>query len=637
MASRSKPKPPAPKATTRKAAAPKAGSAKHAPAGAQGSGPDAAAPNSISEWVDRALDGSLDIGSLMALAEKFTAAGRVNDVIAIYQTWLAKTAAPNKYVIHFNLAVLLAQHNRFDEAENTYRAAIFAKPDFAQAWFNFGALVERRGRKEHALTIWQSMLDHPLCTADKNRDMYLLTLNSMGRVYEELRQYDKAEAKLYQSLECDPKQEKVIHHWVHLRQKQCKWPTYPDLPFLSKGDMLIGTSALALLSAVDDPGLQLAAGLRFVKERVNLNQPALAPKSGYKHDRIRVGFLSGDFCLHAVSLLTVELYELLDRSKFEVYGFSWSREDGSELRQRVVNAMNHYIRVDQMSDLEAAQLIRSHEIDVIFDLQGLTSGARPNILAARPAPVAISYLGFPGTSGMPFIDYIIADEYLIPDSEKAYYSETPIYLPLFQCSDSKRPVGRTPTRAECGLPEDKFVFCCFNNNHKFTEEMFSCWMRILQKAPNSILWLLADNPWSKANMLAKAKEYGVEDQLIFAGRVAPPDYLARYQVADLFLDAYPFNGGTTVNDALFMGLPVLTLSGRTFASRMGGSLLKNEGLRELITSSRDEYERRAIDLALTTKPGAYKPMAQRNGDWARHRSEAFIADISQKIEAIARK
>jgi predicted O-linked N-acetylglucosamine transferase (SPINDLY family) len=291
-----------------------------------------------------------------------------------------------------------------------------------------------------------------------------MVLNSMGRLMEEVRQLNASEAKLLTSLQTDPQQPKVIQHWVHLRQKQCEWPVYTALEGLPYGDMLKATSPLAMLSATDDPGLQLATALRFVSERVNQRVPELAPKQGYQHQRLRIGFLSSDFCLHAVSLLMVELFELLDKQRFEVYGFCWSREDGSALRARVKAAMDHFIQIGKLDDAAAAQAIREQEIDILVDLQGLTSGARPNILAFRPALMQITYLGFPGPTGLPCVDYVIADSYLIPDAEKPFYSEKPLYLPVFQCSDRQRPVAALPSRTECGLPEDCFVFCCFNNN-----------------------------------------------------------------------------------------------------------------------------------------------------------------------------
>lgn len=553
---------------------------------------------SLSNALRLAEQATLEPMTLIAIAERLGLAGRHADAAKLYQLWLSHCTSAADYIVRFNLGVTLSQLERLAEAEKAYRDAVYRKPDFVQAWFNLGAVIERQGRADNALIIWQSMLDHPLVGPQLNRDLYLMVLNSMGRLMEENRQFEAAEAKLRASLEADPEQPKVIQHWVHLRQKQCKWPVFVAPVGLSAGELLKATSPLAMLSASDDPGLQLATASRFVSERVNQRVPGLAPKQGYRHERLRIGFLSSDFCLHAVSLLTVELFELIDRERFEVYGFCWSREDGSALRARVKSAMDYFLPIGGMDDGAAAQLIRQQEIDVLIDLQGLTSGARPNILAYRPAPVQVTYLGFPGPTGLPCVDYVIADQYLIPDAEKPFYSETPLYLPVFQCSDRQRPVAPRPTRKECGLPEGRFVFCCFNNNYKFNEEMFSCWMRILAAVPDSLFWLLADNQWSQQNMYECAKRYGVErERLVFAPRVSPELYLARYTVADLFLDAYPFNGGTTVNDALWMGLPVLTRSGRTFASRMAGSLLTALALPELITDNLQDYEQRAIVLA----------------------------------------
>ncbi len=438
-----------------------------------------------------------------------------------------------------------------------------------------------------------------------------MVVNSMGRLLEETRKYDAAEQKLLTSLQADPTQSKVIQHWVHLRQKQCKWPVYTEVENLSYGEMLKATSPLAMLAASGDPGMQLAVATRFIKERVDLRVPDLTKSKKYSHERIRIGFLSSDLCMHAVSQMTVELFELLDRKQFEVYGFCWSREDGSQFQSRVVKSFDHYVRIAGMDDATAASTILGHEIDVLIDLHGLTSGARPNILSFRPAPVQVTYLGFAGTSGHPCIDYIIADRFLIPDAEIPFYSEAPLYLPeVYQCSDRNRFVSQSPTRKECGLPDDKFVFFSHNNNYKFNEEVFSSWMRILHRVPDSVLWLLEDNQWAQASLRESAQRHNVDPtRLIFAPRVAPNEYLARFAAADLFLDTYPCNAGATANDVLWMGLPILTRSGRAFASRMAGSLLTSLGLPELITSDIPQYEARAVELA--TNPEMFSELKEK--------------------------
>jgi hypothetical protein len=252
-----------------------------------------------------------------------------------------------------------------------------------------------------------------------------------------------------------------------------------------------------MISQSDDPEAQLVAARHYVNNKVNLNLPALSNGHGYGHQKLRIAYLSSDFSLHPVSMLMVQLFELHDREQFEVFGYCWSPEDGSALRQRVISAMDHYQRIDQMSDAEVARMLREQEIDILVDLQGQTFGARPDILAARPAPVQITYLGLPATTGFPFIDYVIADEFLIPPDYAPYYSEKPLYMPdIYQVSDRKRTIAEVPSRESVGLPEQGLVFCSFNNNYKFTPQMFDVWMNILKRVPGSVLWLLSDNQWA---------------------------------------------------------------------------------------------------------------------------------------------
>ena len=549
-------------------------------------------------FLKQARNQEMDIMALLSTGESLTPAEQID----LYEVWLAHNDTPINYAAYFNLAVVLDQQKLHGKAEQAYRDSIAVHPDFLQGQFNLGALFERQNRIEDALNQWRSIIANYEYTAisDEDKKIYILALNSLGRVLETERQFKESEQMLKQSLLLSPDQPKVISHWVHLRQKQCEWPVYEPIIGVSKAAMIAGTSALAMLSASNNPQEQLENSQSFVKEKVDLNLPNLVENQApYQHEKLRIGYLSSDFRTHAVSLLTVELFELHNRDKFEIYGFCFTPPDDSALRERVVNAMDHFISVYEMSDEEAAKCIHANEIDLLVDLQGLTSGVRPNILAYRPAPVQVTYLGFPGTTALPNIDYVIGDEFLIPPELVPYFSETPLYMPhVFQVSDRKRPVGVKPTRESCNLPDDAFVFCSFNNNYKITEDMFACWMRILKRVPESVLWLLADNEWAHDNMVKSALAHGIEkERLIFASRVTPADYLARYRVADVFLDCTPFNGGTTANDALFMGLPILTLSGKTFASRMAGSLLHSLGLNELITYTFEDYEEKAVELA----------------------------------------
>ena len=552
--------------------------------------------SAFENFLEQAQKQEMDILGLLTAAELLTPA----EQIELYETWIKHSDLPVRYAAYFNLAVILDQQKLSEKAEQAYRDAIEIHPDFIQGQFNLGATLERQNRIEDALNQWRGIISKYEYTSLSVEDqkIYILALNSLGRVLETERQFQESEQFLTQSLLLDPEQPKVISHWVHLRQKQCEWPVYKPVIGVTYESLRDGTSALAMLSATNDPQEQLKNSLDFVEEKVTKNLPQLAT-APYNHDKIRIGYLSSDFRTHAVSLLTVELYELHDREKFEIYGFCFTPPDDSALRARVIAGMDKFISVADMTDEEAARCIHSHEIDLLIDLQGLTSGVRPNIIAYRPAPVQVTYLGFPGTTALPNVDYVIGDKFLIPPELETYFTETVLHMPrVFQVSDRKRPVGEKPTRASNNLPDDAFVFCCFNNNYKITEEMFACWMRILKRVPNSVLWMLADNEWAHDNMVKNAVAHGIDkERLIFASRVAPPDYLARYQIADVFLDCTPFNGGTTANDALFMGLPILTLTGKTFASRMAGSLLHSFNLDELITYTLEDYEEKAVWLA----------------------------------------
>ncbi|SDI03580.1 tetratricopeptide repeat protein [Propionivibrio dicarboxylicus] len=548
----------------------------------------------------QAWNKALDFSQLLSYVAELEAQSLWPLSAVLYQTWLKHNESPYLHAGYFNLGIALSNAGDLDGAEGAYRQAIALAPAFVHPRLNLANLYERRGQVDQALTEWRWVDENVNATIPGNAPLLIMALNSLGRVLETQKQYDQASVYLTKSLALDPSQRQVLHHWVYLREKQCLWPVYVPLPGVDPALMRDSTSALAMLSLSDDPAAQLEAARRYVEKNIDMNLVPLASGKGYGHKKIRIGYLSSDFSLHPVSMLTVQMFELHDRECFEVHGYCWSPEDGSAMRQRVIAAMDHFVRIHQMSDEQAARKIREDEIDVLVDLQGQTAGARPNILANRPAPIQITYLGLPATTGLPCVDYVIADRFLIPETLACHYSEKPLYMPdVYQVSDRKRTVGQPPTRAECGLPESGFVFSSFNNNYKYTPEMFSVWMNILKRVPNSVFWLLADNRWAQENLRQAAAVQGVDPtRLIFAGRVAPENYLARYLNADLFLDSFPFNAGTTANDALWMSLPVLTLSGRAFASRMAGALLTAAGLPELIVYDTRAYEEKAVALAL---------------------------------------
>ena len=578
---------------------------------------------------------------LMEQAAALQASGRPQAAAALYKTWIATSPSPLRALASFNCGTLLSSLGDEAAAEQAYRQALDWMPGLAPARLNLGHLLERQGDAAAALALWQAVCDaEPAATLEHR----LHALNNSARLLEMQRRYPEAESLMRRSLQLKAEQFDVIQHYVHIRQKLCAWPHYEPVGAVSLNQLLLGTSLLASMGMSDDPALQLLAAQRFVFEKVPkiagepLHQ-SVQPAGVQRTGRIKIGYLSGDLHLHAVGLLTPELFELHDRSRFEVHAFCWTPESAQPQRQRLLKATDHHVRLAGVDDFTAARLIAQAGIDVLVDLQGLTHGARPAILSHRPAPVQVSYLGLPGTSALPGVDYILADRYVMPPGLLPYCTEKPIYLPkCFQVSDRQREVAAPPLRATYHLPEQAFVYGSFNNNHKFTAEMFGAWMRILASVPNSVLWLLADNDTARNNMQAEAARHAVAPaRLIFAPRVLPPEYLARFALVDLVLDTFPYNAGTTASDALWMGTPILTLSGRTYISRMAGSLLNAVGLPDLVTDSLAAYETLAIQLGhQPNRVASYKRfLAEHGRASALFDVPQIVRDIEDQFEQLA--
>lgn len=539
----------------------------------------------------------LTLGQAMSAAEALASAGRMEEACKLYEAYIASPADQHSYVGLHNLAVLLRNQGKNEEAEQRLRRSVEINPAFVAGYLNLGTLLEAIGRPVEALAAWAEGLAKVQGESDEARDNRIKLLNNIGRLKEIQRDYAGAEAALSESLLLDQKQGPVLHHWIHLRQKQCQWPVLAGR--VSRDDLVKYASPLTILSLSDDPAEQLACVQRYAREKIG-QYPRMVPASHrYKHEKLRIGYLSSDLSMHAVSLLTIELYEKHNRDAVEVHAFCWSREDGTPFRERVKKAFDKFHIIKNMDDAAAAELIRQNEIDVLIDLQGLSANARPDIIARGPAPIQVQWLGYPGPSGIPNNDYVVADDFIMPRELEPFFTEKPLRLPtVFQVCDTTRRFGSSKPRSFYGLPDDAFVFCAFNNNYKITPEMFDSWVRILNGSPGSILWLLQDNDWSRDNLLARCIQAGVDSSRVhFAGRIDPAEYLSRFQVADLFLDTTPYNAGTTANDALWAGLPLLTLSGRTYIARMAGSLLRSAGLDELITYERSDYEKKAIFYA----------------------------------------
>jgi predicted O-linked N-acetylglucosamine transferase (SPINDLY family) len=540
--------------------------------------------------------------------------------IALYRDWIAVHTG-GAHMLHgawFNLGVELSRAGAVADALLAYRSALALKPDFYPAAINLGLLNEQLGRKDAALQIWGQAI--------QANDARTALINQRARLLEQRGRLDEAEQALRISLLTDPAQPDAVQHWVHLRQKMCQWPVLAEvIPGLTRQDLLDQCGPLAALALTDQVAVQHAICARWLARKTVPAPERLSPAHGYRHDRIRLGYLSSDFCRHAMSFLIAELFERHDRRRFELFGYCIGRDDGSDIRQRVIGAFDHHVSIQALSDEDAARRIRADEIDILIDLNGLTAGSRLQILRWRPAPLQATYLGFIGPVPVPELDYLFCDDIVIPPAIAAAYAPRPLYVAgIYQANDSRRSIGAATTRAEVGLPDDRFVFCCFSNHYKITEEMFAAWMAILGRVGNAVLWLIADNQWSCANLQLRAMAAGIDPaRLIFAGRVDPSAYMSRLALADLFLDTSPYNAGTIASDAIRMGLPLLTLLGQSFASRMAGRLLDAIGAGQGVAHRLADYVETAVALAGDAQAHAAYRALFTEARWA-----ATIGDIA---------
>ena len=484
---------------------------------------------------------------------------------------------------------------RHDDALTYYDRALGLKPDYAEAVLNKGGALKELKRFEEALTYFDKAISlkpdyHEAWT---NKGLTLCGLNW----------YDEAITHYETALSLKPDIEWIYGELLHTKMRICSWLGLSDSleniseKFLSKEKI---AQPFLLLSLNDDALLHKKYAEIYARSKHPKNS-ALGPIPKHaKTEKIRVGYFSADFRCHAVSVLTAELFELHDQERFEIIAFSFSADDKSLMRLRLSQAFNQFIDVSDMSDLEIAKLSRDLKIDIAVDLGGYTTDSRTGIFAYQAAPLQVCYLGYLGTMGTEYFDYILADKTLIPDGSEIYYSEKIAYLPSYQANDRKRVISdKVFTRQELGLPEKGFIFCCFNNNYKILPVTFDGWMRILKSVEGSVLFLYAENKWAEENLKIEAEARGVSStRLVFSKSIPADEYLARYRICDLFLDTAPYNAGTTASDALWAGIPILTLIGRSFASRMAASLLNAIGLPELITKTQEEYEAMAIEFAM---------------------------------------
>jgi len=529
---------------------------------------------------------------------------------------------------HNNLGNVLKALGQFDAAVKSYEKVLAINPDFADAYNNLGVTYMDLGQEDKAIKYYKKALDinpdfatahNTLGVAHMNLGQLDAAINcykkalviepdyaeahhNLGMTVQTLGQLDEALESYSHANMLKPDLDYILGTVLNTKMHLCIWDDLPNYLTELKNKINNNEKAIipfSMLGLIDDPELQRKVAEIYINHRFPKNHDLPRIIQHPKHKKIRIGYFSADFRNHPVAELTVELYEVHDRSQFEVYAFSCGPDTNDEINLRIKAGVDHFYDVQAMSHKDVAMLARSVELDIAVDLGGFTQHARTGIFAMSAAPIQISYIGYIGTMGANYYDYLVADQITIPEKNKKYYSEKIAYLPSYQVNDSTQtPPTTIFTRQDIGLPEKGFVFCCFNNTYKITPTSFDGWGRILEKVKGSVLLIYADNESAQINLTKEIALRGIDpSRLIFGKRLPKPEYLARYRVADLFLDTHPYNAGTTASDALRMGLPVLTCMGKSFVSREAASVINAVNLPELITTTQEQYESLAIELA----------------------------------------
>ncbi|MDC1015743.1 tetratricopeptide repeat protein [Candidatus Thioglobus sp.] len=497
-----------------------------------------------------------------------------------------------------NLGIALMDLGEIDQSINYYHKAISIDPKFALTYNNLGIAYKRNKNLDAAL----KCLEKAIALDPKYTDAF----SNYGNLLTTMDNFEEAQNKYQSAYEIDPNINYILGNLIHTKMHLCIWDDFSKNLSKLKNQINAGQKridAFSFMALIDDPKLQKKVSKIYSNDKFPKSDLLPQIKHYPKHKKIRIGYFSGDFREHPVSTLTAGLYENHDRDFFEIHAFSYGPDTNDEMNLRIKAGVDYFHEVQMKPHKDIALLSRSLEIDIAVDLGGYTAGAKTDIFAMSAAPIQLSYIGFLGTMGADYYDYLISDITIIPEDSQKYYSEKIIYLPYFQANDSKQTYSiRNYSREDIGLPEKGFVFCCFNNTYKFTPSSFDSWCRILKAVNNSVLLLYASNKAAEKNLTKEIAQRGIDSKRIIFGEHLPlEEYLGRYRVVDLFLDTNPYNAGTTSSDAMRMGLPVITLQGKSFSSRMGASILKAINMPELIASNQNEYESMAIELATNSK------------------------------------
>lgn len=542
----------------------------------------------------------LSVPDLIRAVEVLKHAGQSAAASTLYATWVEHNPShPLLYAVLFNYSVALSDAEQLEPAKQCLERAIALNPEFIPAYINLGRVQERQGNVGAAIGQWSAALSRMNAVTGTAVTHKTTALNQSARALEAADHDAPAEQMLRHSLELDPTQREAIQHLIALRQRQCEWPVVLPSERVEHRALMRGISPLSAAALTDDPLYQLALAWHYNQLDVGEppEQPSRPPITA-SNGALRVGYLSSDLREHAVGYLMTEVFELHQRQNVETFAYYCGVPSQDSLHRHFQSTAHHFTHLASLSDDDAVRKMRADGLQILVDLNGYTRDARLKLVARRPAPVIVNWLGFPGTMASPYHHYLVADDFIVPPSHERYYTERVLRLPCYQPSFRHRAVAeRVPTRAEAGLPEGAMVYCCFNGAHKVHRFTFERWLAVLSRVPGSVLWLLGSNEATNERLQSYAEQCGVaKERLIFAGKLANPFHLARYALADLFLDTAPYGAHTTASDALFMGVPVLTLAGRSFAARVCGSLVTAAGLPELVCDTATHFVDRAVQL-----------------------------------------
>lgn len=529
----------------------------------------------------------------LQFGDAFHALNRDDDALIAYNKALAiKPDESSAWLCRGNA---LTELRRYDEALAAYNKALSVDPELPGGWLALGNCFREIERYDEALGAYEKALSL--------KPAFAPGWFGRGALFAKLKHHEEAVAAFGQVLKIDPQYPFIKGRLLHERMLCCDWEGIDAAISEIDGDIASGKLSAFPFGwqgvAKSERSLQLCAEL-YNKRNFPADVTSSARRPLAKHNKIRIGYSSGELREQATSHLIVGVFELHDNSRFEIYGIDNGWNDQSEIRKRIDASLHGIIDISKLSDSSSAAAIRDGQIDILVNLNGYFGKQRTQVFAQRPAPIQVNYLGFPGTLGASYMDYIIADQHVISEDQRVFYNEKVVYLPnCYQSNDRQKEIGtQSFSRTECGLPENGFIFCCFNNSYKILPDMFNCWMRILNRVEGSVLWLVDDNPSAVSHLRNAARDRGINpERLVFAKRVPLRDHLARHRLGGLFLDTLPYNAHTTASDALWAGLPVLTCTGETFAGKVGTSLLHAINLRELVTATLEDYERIAIELA----------------------------------------